>query len=53
MSARGCRAMFQEWLNLWTGGAPKSKPGVATSGTAAAGKTKLKLSRTKVPTVPA
>jgi DNA-directed RNA polymerase subunit L/DNA-directed RNA polymerase alpha subunit len=43
MSARGCRAMFQEWLRLWTGGAPKAAPGVATPGTVAAGKTRIKL----------
>ena len=53
MSARGCRAMFQEWLRLWTGGAPKAAPGVAAPGTAAAARTKLKLSKAKVPTVAA
>jgi hypothetical protein len=49
MSARGCRAMFQEWLNLWTGGAPRATPGVAAPGTTAAAKRTLKLSRAKVP----
>lgn len=53
MSARGCRAMFQEWLRLWTGGAPKAAPGIAAPGTAAAARTKLKLSKAKVPTVAA
>ena len=53
MSARGCRAMFQEWLRLWTGGAPKAAPGVAAPGTVAAARTKLKLSKAKVPTVAA
>jgi len=43
MSARGCKGMFQEWLNLWTGGAPKAAPGVAAPGTVAAGKTRIKL----------
>ena len=50
MSARGCKAMFQEWLRLWTGGAPKAAPGVAAPGTAAAARTKLKL-KTKMPSV--
>uniref|UniRef100_A0A6C0DM71 DNA-directed RNA polymerase RpoA/D/Rpb3-type domain-containing protein n=1 Tax=viral metagenome TaxID=1070528 RepID=A0A6C0DM71_9ZZZZ len=50
MSARGCRAMFQEWLRLWTGGAPKAAPGTAAPGTAAAERTKLKL-KTKMPSV--
>jgi hypothetical protein len=44
MSARGCKAMFQEWLRLWTGGAPKGLPGTAT-----AGKTILKLKSKTVP----
>jgi DNA-directed RNA polymerase II subunit RPB11 len=50
ISARGCKAMFQEWLRLWTGGAPKAAPGVAAPGTAAAARTKLKL-KTKMPSV--
>ena len=40
MAARGCKAMFQEWLRLWTGGAPGSSvtaPGVAAPGVAAPG----------------
>ena len=50
VSARGCKAMFQEWLRLWTGGAPKAAPGVAAPGTAAAGKTRIKLKlKTTVP----
>jgi DNA-directed RNA polymerase II subunit RPB11 len=50
MSARGCKAMFQEWLRLWTGGAPKAAPGVAAPGTVAAGKTRIKLKlKTSVP----
>ena len=46
VASRGCKAMFQEWLRLWTGGAPKAAPGslgIAAPGTAAAAKTKLKL----------
>jgi DNA-directed RNA polymerase subunit L len=53
MSARGCRAMFQEWLNLWTGGAPKLSPGVAAPGTAAAARRTIKLSKGKLPTTTA
>lgn len=50
MSARGCKAMFQEWLRLWTGGVPKAAPGVAAPGTVAAGKTRIKLKlKTSVP----
>ncbi len=50
VSARGCKAMFQEWLRLWTGGAPKAAPGVTAPGTAAAGKTRIKLKlKTTVP----
>lgn len=50
VSARGCKAMFQEWLRLWTGGAPKAAPGVAAPGTVAAGKTRIKLKlKTSVP----
>jgi DNA-directed RNA polymerase subunit L len=36
MAARGCRAMFQEWLRQWTGGAPGVAAGLATPSTAAA-----------------
>jgi DNA-directed RNA polymerase subunit L len=36
MAARGCRAMFQEWLRMWTGGAPGVAAGVPTPSTAAA-----------------
>lgn len=49
MAARGCRAMFQEWLRLWTGGAPRAPLGTAAPGTAAAARTKIKLSKAKVP----
>ena len=50
MSARGCKAMFQEWLHLWTGGAPRAAPGVAAPGTVAAGKSRIKLKlKTTVP----
>ena len=45
-AARGCRAMFQEWLRLWTGGARGSTVAPAT---AAAGKKSIKLKRTTVP----
>jgi len=44
-AAKGCRAMFQEWLRLWTGGAPKAAPGVAAPGTAAAARRTIKLSK--------
>jgi DNA-directed RNA polymerase subunit L len=48
VSARGCKAMFQEWLNLWTGGAPAQAPTQAAPGTMAAVKRTLKQSRAKV-----
>jgi DNA-directed RNA polymerase subunit L/DNA-directed RNA polymerase alpha subunit len=44
-SAKGCRAMFQEWLRLWTGGPPMAPPGMAAPGTMAAVKRTLKSSR--------
>jgi len=43
ISAKGCRAMFQEWLRLWTGGAPRAEPSTPAPGTVAAGKSKLKI----------
>lgn len=49
-SARGCKAMFEGWLRLWTGG-PSGAPG-ATAATAAAGKRSLKLKRNTVPAAP-
>jgi hypothetical protein len=48
VSARGCKAMFQEWLHLWTGGAPAQAPTQAAPGTMAAVKRTLKQSRAKV-----
>jgi DNA-directed RNA polymerase subunit L len=47
-AAKGCRAMFQEWLNLWTGGQPKAPLGVAAPGTAAAARRTIKTSRAPV-----
>jgi DNA-directed RNA polymerase subunit L len=47
-AAKGCRAMFQEWLNLWTGGLPKAPLGVAAPGTAAAARRSIKTSRAPV-----
>jgi len=49
-AAKGCRAMFQEWLNLWTGGLPKAPLGTAAPGTAAAVRRTLKTSRAPVTT---
>jgi DNA-directed RNA polymerase subunit L len=49
-AAKGCRAMFQEWLNLWTGGLPKAPLGTAAPGTAAAVRRTLKTSRAPVAT---
>ena len=48
MAARGCKAMFQEWLNLWTGGQPMAAPTQAAPGTMAAVRRTLKPSRAKV-----
>lgn len=47
VTARGCKAMFEEWLRQWTGG----PAGVTTAAaaTAAAGKKSLKLKRATVP----
>jgi DNA-directed RNA polymerase II subunit RPB11 len=39
MSARGCKAMFQRWLDIWRGGAVATK----SASVAAAGKSVLKL----------
>jgi DNA-directed RNA polymerase subunit L/DNA-directed RNA polymerase alpha subunit len=36
MAARGCKAMFQEWLRIWTGGVPGSRVTAAAPSTAAA-----------------
>jgi DNA-directed RNA polymerase subunit L/DNA-directed RNA polymerase alpha subunit len=36
MAARGCKAMFQEWLRIWTGGVPGSRVTTAAPSTAAA-----------------
>ena len=44
-SVKGCKAMFEEWLRLWTGGAPGAAPPTATK------KTAIKLKRATVPTV--
>jgi hypothetical protein len=45
MAARGCKAMFQRWLQVWTGGS--SGPlSAAAAATAAAGKKAIKLKRT-------
>jgi DNA-directed RNA polymerase subunit L len=41
MAAKGCRAMFQEWLRLWTGGAAS-----ATAATTAAPSTVASMKRT-------
>jgi DNA-directed RNA polymerase subunit L len=48
MAARGCKGMFQEWLNLWTGGQPMAAPTQAAPGTMAAVRRTLKPSRAKV-----
>lgn len=47
-SVRGCKAMFEGWLRLWTGG-PTGGPAAAT---AAAGKRALKLKRNTLPAAP-
>jgi len=44
MAARGCKAMFQDWLTLWTGGTPVAR----APATAATLKRVLKSTRTKV-----
>ena len=47
-AAKGCKAMFQEWLNLWTGGVPKAPQTAAAPGTAAAARRTIKVSRAPV-----
>jgi hypothetical protein len=46
-AAKGCKAMFQSWLQAWTGGPVGAA--AATAATAAAGKRVLKLKRVTVP----
>jgi DNA-directed RNA polymerase II subunit RPB11 len=55
VASRGCKAMFEEWLRLWTGGAPQMAGplGAAAAGTAAAAKRVIKLKKATVPAVPA
>jgi len=53
MAARGCKAMFQEWLRIWTGGsgpAAGSALGTPSPSTAASMKRTLGKSRAKVAT---
>ena len=47
-AARGCRAMFQEWLRLWTGGA-RGVTAAAPATVAAGKKSAIKLKRATVP----
>jgi len=44
-AAKGCKAMFQEWLRLWTGGATLAGTAVAPS-TVAAKRAPIKLKKT-------
>jgi hypothetical protein len=46
-AAKGCKAMFEEWLRLWKGGAPGSTGPVAAPapGTAAAARRTIKLKK--------
>jgi len=44
-AAKGCKAMYEEWLRLWTGGVPGTGPAAAT---AAAAKRSIKLKRNTV-----
>jgi DNA-directed RNA polymerase subunit L len=46
VASRGCRAMFQEWLRLWQGGAPRAATAVAAPSTAASLKRVIKTSKT-------
>ena len=50
-AAKGCKAMFQSWLQAWTGGPVGPVGPAATAATAAAGKRVLKLKRATVPPV--
>jgi DNA-directed RNA polymerase subunit L/DNA-directed RNA polymerase alpha subunit len=48
-AAKGCRAMFEEWLRQWTGGTRSAgATSAAAPATAAAGKKSIKLKRTTV-----
>jgi DNA-directed RNA polymerase subunit L len=44
-AAKGCKAMYEEWLRLWTGGASRGPVGGPTAATAAAAKRSIKLKR--------
>jgi DNA-directed RNA polymerase subunit L len=50
-AAKGCTAMFQSWLNAWTGGpvGAAAATAAAAPATSAAGKRVLKLKRATVP----
>lgn len=49
VAVRGCRAMFEEWLRLWTGGAAPGPIGAVAPGTAAAARRTIKLKKNTVP----
>lgn len=48
MAARGCRAMFQEWLRLWQGGPPRATLAAAAPATSASMKRTLGKPKTAV-----
>jgi len=45
-AAKGCKAMFEEWLRLWKGGATVGPVGAPAPGTAAAARRTIKLKKT-------
>jgi DNA-directed RNA polymerase subunit L len=47
-AAKGCKAMYEEWLRLWTGGASRGPVGGPAAATAAAAKRSIKLKRSTV-----
>jgi len=44
-AAKGCKAMFEEWLRLWKGGATVGPVGAPAPGTAAAARRTIKLKK--------
>jgi DNA-directed RNA polymerase subunit L len=51
-AAKGCKAMFQEWVRLWTGtSAATGAPGTGAPSTAAAKKAPIRLKRSAAPPV--
>jgi DNA-directed RNA polymerase subunit L len=53
IASRGCRAMFQEWLRMWQGGAPRAAVAAAAPATSASMKKTLGKPKTLTSAKPA